>query len=76
MKKNKRTSAAMANAIAWAAMVIATPLVMSDAPVEQKSFLLLLQIAGWLSVNLALANNSRSLKAEWSCITKRLRPGR
>ncbi len=76
MKLRHKTSPAVANAIAWAAMMIATALVVTDAPLEQKSFLLLLQIVGWFSVNLALGENRQSPGKELACIRERLRPGR
>lgn len=52
------------NAIVWAALIIATSLLMSDAGDSQKAMLLLLQIAGWFTVNATLTKNRRSLKAE------------
>ena len=74
MKLGKKSRPAVANAIAWAAMMIATALVITDAPLEQKSFLLLLQIVGWFSVNLALGDNGRSPREELACVRKRLNP--
>jgi hypothetical protein len=74
MKLGKKPRPAIANAIAWAAMMIATALVITDAPLEQKSFLLLLQIVGWFSVNLALGDNGRSPREELACVRKRLNP--
>ena len=75
MKLRKTTRPALANAIAWAAMMIATALVLTDAPLEQKSFLMLLQIVGWYSVNLALGKDGRSPREELACIRERLGPG-
>ena len=59
------------NAIAWAALIIATPLLMSDAGDSQKTTLLLLQIAGWYTVNATLTKSGRSLKAGWACLRRR-----
>jgi hypothetical protein len=75
MKLRKRIRPAIANAIAWAVMMIATALVITDAPLEQKSFLMLLQIVGWYSVNMALGENGRSSREELACIRKRLDSG-
>ena len=74
MKLGRKPRPAIANAIAWAAMMIATALVITDAPLELKSFLLLLQIVGWFSVNLALGDNGRSPREELACVRKRLNP--
>lgn len=62
---------AFTNAIVWAALIIATSLLMSDAGNSQKAMLLLLQIAGWYTVDATLTRNRRSLKAEWACIRRR-----
>ncbi len=60
------------NAIVWAALMIATALIMADAGDKQKSLLLLLQIAGWYAVNRALVKGGNSLKAEWACLRRRI----
>ncbi len=60
------------NAIVWAALIIATSLLMSDAGDSQKTTLLLLQIAGWYTVDATLTKNRRSLKAEWACLRRRI----
>jgi len=59
------------NAIVWAALIIATPLLMSDAGDSQKATLLLLQIVGWYTVDATLNKNRRSLEAEWACFRRR-----
>ena len=71
---------AVTNAIVWAALIIATALLMSDAGDSQKSTLLLLQIAGWYTIDATLTKNRRSLKAERRAFAgvfpKASRPGR
>ena len=62
---------AVTNAIVWAALIIATALLMSDAGDSQKSTLLLLQIAGWYTIDATLTKNRRSLKAERACLRRR-----
>ena len=66
---------ALTNAIVWAALIIASALLMSDMARESALTLLLLQIAGWYTVDASLSKNSRSLKAEWACLRKRFKRG-
>ena len=71
MTDKNQASPALTNAIAWAALMIATALIMADAGDKQKMLLLLLQIVGWFSVNRALAKGGNSLKDEWTCLRQR-----
>jgi len=70
IKNQKRP--ALTNAIVWAALIIATALLTMEAPANQGMTLLLLQIAGWYTIDASLSKNGRSLKAEWACLRKRL----
>ena len=54
------------------ALTNASALLMSDAGRESALTLLLLQIAGWYTVDASLSKNGRSLKAEWACLRNRL----
>ena len=54
MTNKFHTRPVFTNAIVWAALIIATALLMSDAGDSQKTTLLLLQIAGWYTVDATL----------------------
>lgn len=71
MTDKNQASPAITNAVAWAALMIATALIMADAGDKQKMLLLLLQIVGWFSVNRALVKGGNSLKGEWACLRQR-----
>lgn len=71
MTDEKQASPVITNAIVWAALIIATALLMGDAGGNQKMTLLLLQLAGWFTVDASLTKNGGSLKAEWACLSKR-----
>ena len=71
MAHKKQSNPIIANAIVWAALMIATSLIMADAGGDQKGFLILLQVAGWYAVNLSLVKDGKSFKAEWACLRRR-----
>ena len=71
MTQESQTTPVIANAIVWAAVIIATALIMADAGGDRKMSLLLLQIVGWYAVNLTLLKAGNSPKAEWACLRKR-----
>jgi hypothetical protein len=72
MTDNNQDRSVLTNAIVWAALIIATALLTMDALGNQGMTLLLLQIAGWYTIDATLTRNRRSLKAEWACLRKRL----
>lgn len=71
MTIKNRNRPALTNAIVWAALIIASALLMSDLARESALTLLLLQIAGWYTVDATLRKNSRPLKDEWACLRRR-----
>ena len=71
MTDQNQASPVITNAVAWAALIIATALIVADVEAKQKMLLLLLQIAGWFSVNRALVKNGNSFKSEWACLRRR-----
>ena len=71
MTNKFHTRPVFTNAIVWAALIIATSLLMSDAGDSQKTTLLLLQIAGWYTIDATLTKNRRSLKAKRACLRRR-----
>ena len=75
MTQKNQTTPVIANAIVWAAVIIATALIMADASDDQRMSLLLLQIVGWYAVNLTLLKGGNSLRTEWACL-RRLFGGR
>lgn len=71
MTNKKLTTPITANALVWAALMLATALIVSGEISPEKSlFVLTLQIAGWFATNQLLVNNGRSIKAEWACIQR------
>lgn len=76
MTQKNQTTPVIANAIVWAALIIATALIMADASDDRKMSLLLLQIVGWYAVNLTLLKAGNSYKAEWACPRRRFGGGK
>ena len=72
MTIKNRNRPALTNAIVWATLIIATALLTRDLARESALTLMLLQIAGWYTVDAMLSKNRRSLKDEWACLRKRL----
>ncbi len=71
MTTKKQSNPLITNAIVWAALMIATSLILADTENDQKGFLLLLQVTGWLMVNLSLMRSGSSFKSEWACLRRR-----
>jgi len=69
MSDKKQTKQIIANALVWGSLMIATSLITAGAISAEKSQLIvMLQIAGWFSTDLAVRGGGRSIKAEWACI--------
>ncbi len=65
MTQKKKNTPVIANAIVWAALMIATSLVVADEISSQQSWvLLMLQIAGWFATNLIVVKGGRSARGE------------
>ena len=62
MSKKPRLNPIVGNAIIWAAVMIATGLVLSGADVDnsQQMSVLMVQIVGWLMTNFALTKIAKS----------------
>lgn len=75
MTEQNNSRAVIANAIIWAAVMIATSLIISDAFADstgrEKESLMLIFIMGWFATNAAITSNGKSVKAEWACFRKR-----
>lgn len=71
MTHKKQTTPVITNAIIWAAMMIATALLMGDADSAKSGTLLMLQIAAWFTVHHSLTGGGRSAAEEWACIKRR-----
>lgn len=79
MSDQKQSRPIVANAIIWAAIMIATSLILSGATPEsisdKKEFLMILFIGGWFASHTAVVGGASSLKSEWACIRKRFGRG-
>ena len=71
MTNKKQSNPMIANAIVWAALMIATALIMADAEGRQKEFIMLMQFTGWFAINLSLVKGGNSFKSEWACLRRR-----
>lgn len=61
MTKKKKYNPVVANALVWAALMIATALIVADEISSRQSWvLLMLQIAGWFATNQIVVKNRRS----------------
>jgi hypothetical protein len=67
-QNQNNVKAVLANALVWAAVLIATSIVMGDAADQQKSSLLLIHIIGWWASDNAIRQGRMTLKQEWACI--------
>ena len=64
MSNKKQVSPVIANAVIWAAIILATSLLTGDVLESDKSFMLLiLQIAGWFATNGLVSSISKATKA-------------
>jgi hypothetical protein len=73
MTLEKNPCSLITNAVVWASLMIATALILAGSNVtsERQFFLIMLQIAGWYSINRLLHKHSDSFKSEWACIRDR-----
>lgn len=58
MSDKKTNGPQLINTLVWAALMIATSLVMADAEVQQKMTILLLQVSAWVATTLPLRNRN------------------
>lgn len=58
MLKNKYSRLILINALVWAVLMIATALILKYVETDQRNFLIMIQIAGWITLH----SNLRKIK--------------
>lgn len=74
MKKSPLKSPVIGNALIWAAMMLATALILSDVTgldKGDKTMLMILQISGWFMTNqLVTKGSGLTAREEWACVRR------
>jgi len=64
MFKFKRPGPVIINALIWAAIMIASAFILKGVEADHKNMLLILQVAGWMTIHSTLTNNNSSCKKD------------
>ena len=72
MKKTKSVKPAVANAMIWAAMMIASSLLMADPSEANSKMMIILMVAGWFATQRLVPGSKQLLANERACFRRLL----